>query len=131
MRFMEAKSKFFDPGSVKIAVKNGSIWSQVLPWAYGAAILLIVVLAVGVIWPVLKRNHQLNASKEQMEQKIEDGKKLSLSLQVQNAALQSDPVYIERKARDVLNVGRKGEVIFKFPPYQKVGTNVELRSSLK
>lgn len=54
---------------------------------------------------------------------MEEAKTANAKLQQKNTSLESDPSYIERQARDVLNVGRKGEVIFKFPPYQGTETN--------
>jgi cell division protein FtsB len=52
-----------------------------------------------------------------MEKKIEGAKDQNLRLQHENHALQHDRIYVERKARDVLNVGRPGETIFQFPQY--------------
>lgn len=116
---MPANSKYFDPSRVQVAHKRRkkNIWEILLPWAYACIFILLIVLAAGVFWPVLNRNQELNQQKILLTQRIEEAKAVSLKLQQENTALQSDPWYVERKARDLLNVGRKGEIIFKFPPY--------------
>lgn len=117
---MEASSKYFDPSSVKVpARRHGSIWTRMLPWAYGAVALALVALVAGLFWPILQRNYELNRLKTARQQLLELRKAENLKLQIENHSLQSDPVYIERMARDVLNVGHEGETIFRFPPYQE------------
>lgn len=110
-------SRFFDSSSIRVQPKGGTIWTVFLPWLYLAIAILLIVLAAAIFWPVFDRNQKLQSAKVQLQGKIAESKKLHIALQDHNQALQSDPVFIERKARDVLSVGRKGEVIFKFPPY--------------
>ena len=116
---MPANSKYFDPSRVRIAGKRRrkNIWEMLLPWAYAAICALLLILAAGFFWPALHRSQELNQQKVLLAQRIEEAKVANLKLQRENAALQSDPLYIERKARDLLNMGRRGEIIFKFPPY--------------
>lgn len=115
---MGAKSKFFDPANVKVAMRTGNIWIQMLPWAYLIVIALFVILGTAVFYPVIRRNHDLQRTKTVTENKIEEANALSIQLHRQNHAIQTDRIYIERVARDILNVGRPGEVIFQFPEYR-------------
>ncbi|MFH1067912.1 MAG: septum formation initiator family protein [bacterium] len=119
---MEAKSKHFDPRRVKVAAKTGTIWSHLLPWAYIAVMVLIVVIVFGTFWPIMNRNRQLQRNKVSMQQRIETAQTLNRCLQQQDHALQNDCVYIKRMARDVLNVGKPGEVIFQFSEYREEDT---------
>lgn len=123
---MSVYTKFFDPRSVKVAVKNGTIWSKMLPWAYTSVVILGVVLLLGIFLPVVKRNQELIKQKTEMSRKLEMAKMFNSQLQKENRSLQNDPVYIERMARDVLNVGRHGETIFRFPEYRTQKTESEL-----
>lgn len=114
---MEQKSKFFDSSTVQIVPRNGSIWTLLLPWLYLAIVALLIICVAAIFWPVVDRNQHLQTTKNDITSQIEKDKRTWLDLQDRNLALQNDPIYIERKARDVLSVGRKGEIIFKFPPY--------------
>jgi len=114
---MEPRSKFFDSSTVQIVPRSGTIWTLFLPWLYLAIVALLVILVIAIFWPAIDRNQHLLTRKNDLTRKIEEEKRASLELQDHNLALQNDPIYIERKARDVLSVGHKGEVIFKFPPY--------------
>lgn len=113
-----ARTRFFDPASVKVAMRTGNIWIQMLPWAYLIVIALFVCLGFAIFYPVVKRNHELQIKKVVTETKINDANALSIQLHQRNHSLQTDRVYIERIARDILNVGRPGEVIFQFPEYK-------------
>lgn len=59
----------------------------------------------------------MTRQKEAMELQREQAMALSLELEDRKQSLDTDPVYIETKARDVLQLGREGETIFRFPPY--------------
>ncbi len=111
-------SRYFDPRSVKVKRRPGDVWIRLLPWAYGVVSLLMVTLVIGIFVPVVKKNSDLQHRKIVMEQKLEDAKTLNLKLQQEYSLLQNDPLYVERKARDVLNLGRPGETIFRFPEYK-------------
>ena len=114
---MAGHSKFFDPRSVKTAARRGQgdPWHKIMPWIY---VLIIFSLAVGAVMlykPVIGRNQELMARKAELQRKIELEKNKARHLEDELTALQNDPYYIERMARDILKYGRPGEVIFKFP----------------
>lgn len=120
---LKSKSRFFDPRSVKMPMRGGNIWAQLLPWAYLAVVVLLLTLAVAIFWPVLKKNQDLRCSRVSLEKQIERAKALTLQLQHENHSLRTDRSYIEKKARDTLNLARPGETIFQFPGYQEVSSN--------
>ena len=117
---MGARSKFFDPRSVKTAPRTDQpdLWQKLLPWAYFLLMIGFGVLCFVIFEPVIKRSQNELNRKTLLEKKIEDQKQLSIKIQEELFALQDDPYYIERMARDILNYGYEGEVIFKFPPYE-------------
>ncbi|MDR1304387.1 MAG: septum formation initiator family protein [Verrucomicrobiales bacterium] len=75
-----------------------------------------VLVLVGVVFQSpLRKNRQLIDRKERLQKQIEQQKAISIRMEDELNALQNDPYYIERMARDILKYGRVGEVIFKFP----------------
>jgi cell division protein FtsB len=114
---MGARSKLFDPRSVKTAARNhrGDLWHRLLPWGYFLLILGLGILAVAIYQPVIRKNQYQMSHKTRLLKQIEQKKNLSIRMEDELNALQNDPYYIERMARDILKYGRVGEVIFKFP----------------
>jgi cell division protein DivIC len=113
---MEKRSKLFDPQSIKIG-PLGKDWHQYLPWVYVAIVLVSLALVSALFWPVLQRTIHLQKQKEALQINIEKGQIDTMKVQDELARLQQDPDYVERLARDVLNLGKPGETIFRFPPY--------------
>lgn len=119
---MPARSKYFDPTSLVVpASKGGSgdIWSRLLPYALMVLCVLMLGLAAVLFYPAIKRSQDLQAEKVEMEEEIDAYHSQNTRLQEELYALQYDAYYVERMARDVLNYGRRGEIIFRFPPYSK------------
>lgn len=121
MPFMPGRSKIFDPRNVQTTARRTEqveLWQKLLSWATVAVILAIIGIAVALFLPVIKKHRALVAQKEYVLGQIEHEKSLSVQLQNEIHLLEKDPVYIERIARDVLNYGRQGETIFRFPAYE-------------
>lgn len=114
---MGVRSKFFDPRSVKTAARTtrGDLWHKLLPWGYFLFVLGLGVLAVVIYQPVIRKSQEQMDRKTRLEQQITQQKNIGIKLEEELNALQNDPYYIERMARDILKYGREGEVIFKFP----------------
>lgn len=117
---MPGRSKVFDPRSVQATARRGGqgeLWQKLLGWATLAVVLAIIGIAVALFVPVIKRHQGLVSKKEDVQKAIQHEQQMAAQLQNQLYLLQDDPVYIERTARDVLNYGRQGETIFRFPSY--------------
>lgn len=84
-----------------------------------AAVLLLIAIGVACFLPVIKRHQSMVAQKEELLQKIQEENNRTVVLTNQLHLLREDRVYIERIARDVLDYGRKGETIFRFPAYEE------------
>ena len=84
-----------------------------------AVVLLLIAIGVACFLPVIKRHQAMVAQKEEILQKIQEEKNRTVVLTNQLHLLREDRVYIERIARDVLDYGRKGETIFRFPAYEE------------
>jgi cell division protein FtsB len=75
-----------------------------------AAVLLIIYL------PGLSRLHELNERNQELIRKVEELKAANRELRQEKEALENDPVYLEKVARQRLGMVREGETIFKVTP---------------
>jgi cell division protein FtsB len=121
MLFMGVRSKQFNPRSVRAGSKRQKqqdFWQRLLPWVYGAIILVIFSVGVAFYWPVVQKYQNLQHDNQELTRQIEEEKYLTLQSQEELLSLKGDQLYVERMARDILHYGRKGEIIYKFPPYE-------------
>jgi len=116
---MAARSKIFDPRSIRASSRpaSGDVWGKLLPWVYFAIAMGMITLAGVLFWPLIIKAQQAQARKISILAQIESEQARTLKLQQVLYALRDDKFYVERMARDVLNYGKEGETIFKFPPY--------------
>lgn len=116
---MAARSKLFDPRSIRASARSasGDVWGRLLPWVYFGIAVGVVTLAAGIFLPLIKKSQQAQERKVAILAQIEREQNRTLKLQQVLYALRDDRLYVERMARDVLNYGKEGETIFKFPPY--------------
>jgi cell division protein DivIC len=120
---MPVRSRVFDPRTVRAEPRRGSggdHWQRLLRFGYFLVLLVMLALAGAVYWPVIQRHQSLEEKKQTIAREIDEGRKRTLLLQEELDALWSDPYFIERMARDLLNFGRPGETIYRFPPYEPV-----------
>jgi len=79
------------------------------------SILSLVLLGLIFIPGYLKIKHLSRQNKE-LEWQIEEMKQTNRRLQLEQEMLKSDPVYLEKVAREKLGVVRTGEVIYQVLP---------------
>jgi cell division protein FtsB len=115
---MGERSKFFDPGKVPLKKRaDGNIWATLV--SITQFLLVVCVVAAIALWflPVIQKTKKLQQEKELNTRKIAQAMEQNKQLQQEVELLKTDPVYVERLARDRLNLGKPGEVIFRFDPY--------------
>jgi cell division protein DivIC len=116
---MEGRSKFLDPSKVPLKQRiDGNIWATLVQVTQMLLILAVLAAMVLCFLPVIQTSQKLQADKTKVSQDIATALETSRRLQQQLELLKNNPLYIERNARDRLNLGRPGEVIFRFDPYQ-------------
>ncbi|MFQ3670056.1 MAG: septum formation initiator family protein [Verrucomicrobiia bacterium] len=115
---MEARSRQFDPRTIGARTRGGhGAWHRILPWLYGTVILLVCALLAALLWPQFQTLMAYHQRKADRLAELAAQEALGRALDEERLRLESDPVYIERMARDILNFGRPGETIFRFQPY--------------
>jgi len=77
-------------------------------------IVLLGIIVLSIIFlPGYSRLQQLRARNKSLIEKIDKLKKENKELAHQVERLEEDPFYIEKKARDKMGIGKKGEVRYK------------------
>ena len=81
---------------------------------------LIVIIILGVIYyPGYRRVQEAKHRNEELIQKVEKLKKENSVLNKKLELLQTDMVYIEKRAREKLGIARKGAILYEFVPAKK------------
>lgn len=83
--------------------------------------LLVLAGIACFVWflfvPTLDKSRELEREIARNHAEIVAAQRENEHLKEQIAALKSDPAYVERQARDRLNLARTNETVFRFQPY--------------
>ncbi len=82
----------------------------------GLIILSMIIISLLFI-PLAKEMTEFQAKRDQMLAKLRLEQQNQIDLQTEIELIQRSPHYLERIARDRLNLAKPGEVIFRFDPY--------------
>ncbi len=75
------------------------------------------MLVLGAIYiPNYLRIRELARQNRELEQAIKEIAQANKRLSEEHRKLQSDPIYLEKVAREKLGVARKGEIVYKVLP---------------
>lgn len=77
-----------------------------------SAVLLIIYL------PGLSRLHELNERNQELIGKVEELEAANEELKKEREALENDPIYLEKIARQRLRMAREGETIYRVTPLE-------------
>ncbi len=118
---MEARSRQFNPQAIGVGSRRGGdAWHRLLPWLYWTGIALVCALLTALLWPQFQTHMVYQQRKADRAAELAAQEAHGRALEDELIRLQHDPLYVERMARDILNVGRSGETIFRFQPYSAV-----------
>lgn len=114
-----SNSKQLDPGAVPLRERDGSSVWGVLTRLTQLLLLLAVVTAI-FLWffPVWQELQARQSERAAVEARIEQETARTDSHREEIHFLKTSPEYVERQARERLNLGRPGEVIFRFDSYE-------------
>lgn len=76
-------------------------------------VLLGIFILLVIFLPGYSKLQELKAKNRALLTQMEQLKNENLKLTQQIERLQNDPFYIEKKARDKMGMGKKGEIIYK------------------
>ncbi|PTY05343.1 hypothetical protein DB346_01885 [Verrucomicrobia bacterium LW23] len=99
-------------------VSRGGIWSALGVIASLIAMALLTAIVVMAFLPVIQemqdRKNTLLASEQKLAEAREEERRLAREIEL----IKSNPAYVEHLARQKLNMGKPGEVIYFFEPYK-------------
>ena len=111
-------SRLLDLDSVPLKRKaGGNIWAKLIQITQ---ILLIAAVFAGIFacfLPVIRQVGKLKERKNANAADIATAQAVNRQMSREFDLLKSNPEYVERISRDRLNVGKPGEMIFRFDPY--------------
>jgi cell division protein FtsB len=114
-----AGARFLDPASVPLRQHgNGNIWATL---ATVTQVVIGVVAFSGLLLffvPVINKTHEYQASQTTLHAEIDKAQADQQQIKLETEHMKNDSAYVEHIARDQLNMGRPGEEIVHFAPYQ-------------
>jgi cell division protein FtsB len=120
---MSGRSKFLDPSNIPLKQRaRENIWEFLTHITKGLILLGVLAMIAVCFLPVIRRLHRLREDRTTNESKIQAAEVENVRLGQEVQLLKTSPDYIERQARDRLNVARPDELIFRFDPYPPSST---------
>ena len=112
-------NKYLDPSKVPLKKRgeDGNVWAVLVNIT--KLLLILAVVAAIVLWflPVIhtmqEYRAEIDTNRVRNEEALAEQRRKRLEIEM----LQTNPEYVERQARNKLNLARTGEVIFIFDPY--------------
>ena len=114
-----AGARFLDPASVPLRRHgDGNIWATL---ATVTQVVIGLVAFCGLLLfflPVIQKTHEYQAEQTVLRGEIETAQDQQEQIKLETEHMKTDPAYVEHIARDQLGMGRPGEEIVHFAPYQ-------------
>ena len=119
-------TRFLDPSSIPLKRQSGgNIWATLVHVTQGLTVVALLSILMLFFLPVIQKTHRLQEEKAHLENRITEEQDQQHQLQVETEYMKNDPAYVEHIARDRLNMGRPGETIIRFDPYQPPSPNAK------
>jgi cell division protein DivIC len=114
-----AGARFLDPASIPLKRgDNGNIWATLVTVTQGLTVVVALAGLALFFLPVIQKTHQYQDEQASLRAQIEKAQDEQQEIKIETEHMKTDPAYVEHIARDRLQMGRPGEEIVHFPPYQ-------------
>ena len=114
-----AGARFLDPSSIPLKRQSGgNIWATLVHILQAVIVVLVISGLMLFFVPVLQKTHRLQDDKARLQREIAAAQEQQQLYQKETELMKNDPAYVEHIARDRLSMGRPGETIIRFDPYQ-------------
>ncbi len=111
-------SRLLDLDSVPLKRKAaGNIWAKLIQITQVLLVLAVFGGIFACFLPVIRQVQRLKEKKNANNAAIASEQAVNRQMNREFELLKSNPEYVERISRDRLNVGKPGEMIFRFDPY--------------
>ena len=85
----------------------------------GVKIAIFAVIVLAAFLPPFIKYQQINYKNRDLDRQLKNAKAEIKALEEEKRRLETDIIYIEKKARDRIGVAKKGEIILKSYPEKK------------
>ncbi|CAF0689208.1 FtsB family cell division protein [Candidatus Methylacidithermus pantelleriae] len=120
MRFMRERYRYRYASSRAVEerfVRSGGVWRALTQVCKVVCLAAVAILVMSFYLPLIQKLQELENRKGRLEEQIHQARTRSQELEYVFRLLKTDPDFVERMARDRLNMGKPGETIFRFEPY--------------
>jgi cell division protein FtsB len=112
-------ARFLDPSSIPLKRQSGgNIWATLVHITQAVTVIILLSGLMLCFLPVIQKTQRLKAEKATLQREIAAEQDAQQQLEIETEHMKNDPAYVEHIARDQLNMGRPGEIIFRFDKYQ-------------
>ena len=114
-----ASARFLDPSSIPLKRQSGgNIWATLVSVTQGITVVVVLSGLLLFFVPVIQKTHQYQGDIATLQNNIQAAQDQQRQIRIETEHMKSDPAFVEHIARDRLNMGRPGEEIVHFAPYQ-------------
>jgi cell division protein DivIC len=96
---------------------SGRFWQTLTHFSKLIVFGTLTLLVVSLYAPLIQKVQELQGRREALQREIAREEEKTQALQFVFRLLKTDPGFVERMARDRLNMGKPGETIFRFESY--------------
>ena len=114
-----AGARFLDPSSIPLKRQSGgNIWATLVQVTQAVTFIVLLSGLMLFFLPVIEKTHHLQSTKADLLRRISAEQDRQEELRLETEQMKNDPGYVEHIARDKLSMGRPGETVLRFDPYQ-------------
>ena len=115
-----AGARFLDPASIPLKRQGGggNIWATLVTVTQGLTVFVVLAGLALFFLPVIQQTQDYQKEQAQLRAQIQTAQDEQQEIRIETEHMKTDPAYVEHIARDRLQMGRPGEEIVHFTPYQ-------------
>jgi cell division protein FtsB len=114
-----AGARFLDPSSIPLKRQSGgNIWATLVQVTQGLTLVALLSIVMLFFLPVIQKTHHFQEEIATLQRESAAKLDEQAKLELETEHMKNDNAYVEHVARDQLNMGKPGEVIFRFDSYQ-------------
>ena len=103
-------------GAARLRLRRGRRGGPLAARRRRAGILFTLPVVALLFLPLLQKRHAMQTEMQRLDTEITRQETLERQQKQEIEALKTDPAYVERTARNKLNLARPNETIFRFEP---------------
>jgi cell division protein FtsB len=104
------------------------LWQRIQSLGFAVFVLMVAFGVALLFIPLLSRSHLMQQDIRRLDSEIERLEAAERQQRAEIDALKTDAAFVERTARDKLNLAKPNETIFKFEPQPSAGASTSTTS---